>query len=743
MAIGLQADAGVQYMHFPRVLWRAINLTAIITVIAIAVMTAGSRSNSRFSPHEKAFYADAATINFVRPGLIMKVLSANIASDGTITANISVTDPVGVALDRLGVTTPGAVSISCVAAYIPQGQTQYTAYTTRVQTSPITKVSATQAGTDSGGTWTSNADGTYTYKFGTKAPSGFDQTVTHTVGCQASRDLSAFNLGINYAEPTTGSQVVYSWVPNGSKVTVTRDVIRTQSCNKCHDKLAFHGGSRRGLEYCVLCHQPQTTDPDTGNTVDMKVMAHKIHMGANLPSVKAGGSYQIIGFNQGVSDWSTVQLPSDPGNCQVCHEQTTGAAQAKAFYTPSRAACGACHDDVNFATGQNHVSLPQVTDASCSTCHTPQGELPLDASILGAHIPRTNGGAINPGLAPFIPGMVFDSLKVQNGTAGSKPTISFTLKDSAGNAIPLASLKTSPNRIAAVMAGPTTDYGYTNFGSDVTSGGYVSEDVTTTGACDQNGNCQYTFAHAVPANAKGTFAIGLEGRRGLTVLPNTTITLNTEYGAKNVVAYFSVDGSQVTPRRQVVDLAKCNQCHTQLSLHGTNRNQIEMCVLCHNPSETDAVYRPSASNATDKATPPQTVEFAFMIHRIHTGDQLPAMGADYTVVGFGGSHNDFTEVRYPAFSPSGAVGDRRNCDMCHVNNSEQNLPAGLNAVKKPQGPVNPLPSTAAACTGCHADLSSLAHTVANTVQISSQTVESCNACHKAGAEFNVSQVHAQ
>ena len=59
-----------------------------------------------------------------------------------------------------------------------------------------------------------------------------------------------------------------------------------------------------------MCHTPQTTDPDTGNTVDFKVMVHKIHMGSGLPSVKDGKPYQIIGFNQNVSDWSSVNLPS-------------------------------------------------------------------------------------------------------------------------------------------------------------------------------------------------------------------------------------------------------------------------------------------------------------------------------------------------------------------------------------------------------------------------------------------------
>jgi OmcA/MtrC family decaheme c-type cytochrome len=714
---------------------RVLKLAVIVTVVALTVMTAGSRS--RFSPREKAFYADAATINFVLPGLVLKVVNAGIAADGTITAGISITDSSGNALDRLGLTTPGAVSISCIAAYIPKGQTQYTAYTTRVASAATGSATATQASTDSGGTWTANADGTYTYKFATKAPAGFDATATHSIGCQSSRNLTAFNLGTNYASN------VLNFVPDGAPVTVTRDVIRTASCNQCHDQLSFHGGSRRGLEYCVLCHQPQTTDPNTGNTLNMVVMAHKIHMGASLPSVIAGTPYQIVGFQNAVSDWSTVVLPSDPGNCQVCHQQTTGAAQAKAFLTPNRVACGACHDNVNFATGTNHAGGPQLDDNGCATCHIPQGELPLDASIMGAHINRSDGGPINPGEVSSIPGMVFSNLQVANGTAGSKPTITFKMVDSAGNAIALSELKTSPGRIAAVMAGPTTDYGYTNFGSDVTTLGYVSEDVTTTGSCDQNGNCQYTFAHAVPANAKGTYAIGLEGRRGVTILPNTTVALATEYGAKNVVTYFSVDGSPVTPRRQVVSIANCNQCHTSLSLHGTNRNQIEMCVLCHNPSDTDISTRVSATNATDKATPPQAIEFAYMIHRIHTGDQLPAMGAGYTVVGFGGSHNDFTFVRFPAFSLSGSVGNLQNCTLCHVNGSEQNLPFGLNLVTNPQGPVNPLPPITAACTGCHADLSALAHTVANTVQISGQTVESCNACHSSTAQFAISQVHAE
>src|SRR6266568_3999949 len=96
-----------------------------------------SASKPTFSPHEKAYYADAAAVNFVRPGLVTKILSATIASDGTIQTRFRITDPQGLPLDRLGVDTPGAVATSFIISAIPNGQTQYVNYTTRVQTSPI------------------------------------------------------------------------------------------------------------------------------------------------------------------------------------------------------------------------------------------------------------------------------------------------------------------------------------------------------------------------------------------------------------------------------------------------------------------------------------------------------------------------------------------------------------------------------------------------------------------------------
>jgi OmcA/MtrC family decaheme c-type cytochrome len=446
-------------------------------------------------------------------------------------------------------------------------------------------------------------------------------------------------------------------------------------------------------------------------------------MGSQLPSVVAGGKYSINNV-----DFSSVVFPADPRRCEICHNQKSGAAQAANYLTnPSRAVCGACHDDVNFATGQNHPGGPQFDDNLCSTCHIPQGEYDFDASIKGAHV--------IPADSSLLTGVQVNLQKVVNGMAGQNPVVTFNVLDKNNNPLPLSNLST----LSLTMAGPTSDYGYTSFGSDVTTPGYVTESALKAN-CGADGSCMYTFTHAVPSGATGTYAIGVEARRSETVLAGTTAQQTIQYGAVNHVIYFSADGSAVTSRRQVVATTNCQRCHVEFTtIHGGLRNQTEYCVLCHNPSNTDAAVRSSAMNPADKAQPPQGVNFNLLVHRIHTGDNLPALGRTYTVVGFGGSHNDFTDVRYPAMSPTGTPGDRRNCSMCHVNGSETNLPLGLNPTTDPQGPINPDPAITAACTGCHADKPSAAHAQAMTDSLG----ESCTVCHSSTSQFSVSSVHAQ
>src|SRR5450759_2664293 len=93
---------------------RTVKYFGLLFSLAIVVGSVAlvSAPGPTYTASNKEFYADPNLINFVRPGLVMKIVSAEIATDGTVKAKVKLTDPKGLGLDRLGVTTPGAVAVS-------------------------------------------------------------------------------------------------------------------------------------------------------------------------------------------------------------------------------------------------------------------------------------------------------------------------------------------------------------------------------------------------------------------------------------------------------------------------------------------------------------------------------------------------------------------------------------------------------------------------------------------------------
>ena len=247
-----------------------------------------------------------------------------------------------------------------------------------------------------------------------------------------------------------------------------------------------------------------------------------------------------------MNDYSTVAFPTlnqDTPRRALRGLPRGGQRQGdpeERYLTPNRAACGSCHDNVNFATGENHANLPQVSDNQCAHCHIPQGELEFDISIKGAH-------AV-PELSPTLAGINFD-IKSVTGKAGEKPTVTFTVTDNAGQAVSDEQLRRG-GRAAAAVGADTGRSGSRlrlhQFGSDQRPNGYVSEDPTKMANCDcRAAVCTYQFQHAIPANATGTYSVGIEGRHGLVINPGTTPQRTGEYGGANKVFNFSVDGSPV------------------------------------------------------------------------------------------------------------------------------------------------------------------------------------------------------
>ena len=678
---------------------RKLFFTATLVLLAMFLtpLAAQRGLNPGYTKHEKAAYIDQNLVNFIRPGVIVKIVSAGIAKDGTITARVTITDPKGMALDKDGVSTPGPVSMSLIAAYIPAGQTQYVSYTTTVAKPTIpgnTNPSQIQAANDSGGTWAVNAVGDYTYTFKTKAPTTFDATVTHSIGVSATRNLSEF---ITQDEWASVGNDVYNCVPNGSAVKVTRSIVPTAVCNGCHDPLIGHGGSRLTVELCILCHTPQTINPDTQLSQDMPVLIHKIHMGKNLPSVIAGTPYRI--WHRGAwSDFSDVGFPSgidELETCSVCHQK---APQAGNYATvPTRAACGACHDNVNFASGLNHVNLPQADDKQCAQCHQPSGA-EFDASINGAHTVATR--------SQQLPGIVLAITGVTNAKPGQKPTVTFNVQDGKGNGVDI----TRMDLLNLVLAGPTTDYN-----------AYVSEDVRK--ATASGPDYVYTFTAALPANAAGSYVVGIEGYRNITINPNTVKSAVVRDIGFNKVFYFPVGAAKVAPRRQVVSQALCAGCHDKLMLHGGIRQNVEYCVVCHSPTVTDAGMRKTGDV-------PESINFKTLIHKIHTGSNLTT---DFTVVGHGGSINNYNDVGY--------VGDRRDCVKCHLPGTyDLPLPDGLITQTTPRDYLTTQGPATAACLSCHTTKAAAAHALTMT---STTLGEACDACHGPLADASGDKVHAR
>jgi hypothetical protein len=252
------------------------------------------------------------------------------------------------------------------------------------------------------GTLVENGGGSYTYTFGTNLLTakyafpiggvslvGYDRSLTHRVSVY---------LG-GHAGPTGEADL--DFVPAGGAVTQTRNIVETATCQKCHGANEFrgHGGDRVTVEGCNTCHSPDSkmvnaaADGGTTETIEMAVMIHKMHAGRELASAPGpdgiffddpatavneaadNGKYTLGSIS---ATWRSAAFPAVLANCVACHtEKKAGTlAQLDNWKTvPSRAACGSCHDLINWTTGANHAGGAATSDDNCAVCHPATGAI--------------------------------------------------------------------------------------------------------------------------------------------------------------------------------------------------------------------------------------------------------------------------------------------------------------------------------------------------------------------------------
>ena len=573
--------------------------------------------------------------------------------------------------------------------------------------------------------------------------------------------------------------------PDGGTRLATRDVVKTENCQRCHEPFAFHGGLRIETKVCVQCHTPQLTDPDhtdpiPGNPVnpffdpnnpakplpnplDLPVLVHRVHVGRELREREDNPDRPL--------NFSFVEFPQDIRNCTVCHTGTTEAENYKT--APNRTACGGCHVNEWFgdpaATPPNlqpHPTGPQFDDTRCTLCHTAEGAAEFDISVRGAHT--------NPQRSVQAPGVRFTLVRVEDATDGDQRIdpghgvrVVFRIQDNAGQAITPSAMAS----LTLVLAGPTLDYWLQDYNGDgqLTPGpaprGESHAEVSARNAQgpDADGNFRQTFTGVtVPRDATGTFAVGIEGYRCVKIVGLTQRTGgrnctsgNTAFDeirdvGPNVVTYFAVTDTTPVPRRMVVDEAtKCVACHGVFSkdfqVHGGTRNTVEHCLLCHTPSYDSLGRQPAPPANTTAVT--FSVHFKVLIHKIHRNG---ALTEPYLIFAPDGTATDVREFLYP--------GDLRTCQKCHVTDADGDRTELLIPNKGVLGPgIRPTlqhrfdarktvletfatPPMTSACTSCHDTPETVAHAQLNTTPAG---VETCAVCHGDGKDAAVDKVHAK
>ncbi len=546
-------------------------------------------------------------------------------------------------------------------------------------------------------------------------------------------------------------------------LTPAHKVVERAACNECHQNFAQHGGNRVEPNYCVMCHNPGSSDFETGNAIDFKLMVHKFHMGKRLTQDYAVRAAVARKDTAGVI--TGVLYPQDQRNCVKCHDGSPTApnktAQGDNWKTKaSKHACLACHDNYKAAgskwqlahTPYASLFIPSVanpdatSDAVCQSCHNDAGGGVAKTTAKAHEIPEwVLSGNYQLNLWS-ISKNADNSLSVEYSVRNPNTGADYDLLDAA-----LASRFSS---LSLLFGWNTTDYA--NNAGNVRGQPYSS--LAATDASVQRvgvGNRFRLTSKVLPDAANGTVAVAFQGRineAGLRV------------PVQNVVKYFAMNGNPVE-RRQIVSADKCNACHGRfigyasltgfnpgLGAHGANRNEPQVCVICHNGNTPLNGSVVTGGVVTQYA---ESADFKRMIHKMHA-----AQGGNYPV---------WPKVNKTTRLGSVIYDGLKNCTSCHVGDSYKQSASvlgtsvtyavdtsidssnaavtdndiGDNLVISPQ---------ASACSSCHSSLGAMAHmandggaafgTVTQNALTSGSAVnETCHGCHAPGGIKPVDKAH--
>ena len=685
------------------------------------------------------------------------ITNATIATDGTLTVEFSIEDDVGVGYSALKSSQIRFTLVQLTPVDAVTGESsKWQSYINKTESAPTDpsngpgtedadQATSEKANAD-GGIFTNNNDGTYSYTLATNVMNvtspvavTYNARYTHRIAFQIS--------GSGY--PTMNRS--FDWQPSTGATTniANRKMVVEGSCNACHGELALHGGGRVDTAYCVTCHNPGSVDANSGESVDFKVMVHKIHRGANLPSVVNGGEYAIWGYRNSKHDYSGTHLPQDIRNCTNCHNDTNAETPNAINFKsqPSIEACGSCHDDVNFATGVGHLAGAQADNSLCQTCHGTSGF----SSVEKNHTDVMSNVDIARSAIVTEP----KAIRVDLATGDVEVDVMITLEGA-----PVTELRD----ISDVDTPAGAKFGKYKYGADNGAmainwdngmGYQINHQEIDLNNCTPDGTGLFTCA------ASGLLS-GITATDTITVTPvalfvcmnekdgaivrcdsPTTSSMDvTQVDITPSTVFFKGDGTITTQGYDKIgaDLTACQSCHADNKFHN-GATDLTQCKTCHNATRSG--YRGLG-------------DLKRHVHRLHSGLDKDAL-------------DDSNPEQIDHFP-----GNIDNCEQCHTNDQfnlpiQQNTRASIASGASDDVYISP---TAVVCGSCHLNVklglidpslpglidptkdsidakgqALIDHMIQNGGIFGSATfdeankVESCAVCHAIGAEFGVDKVH--
>lgn len=360
----------------------------------------------------------------------------------------------------------------------------------------------------------------------------------------------------------------FDWSDSGEPA-YTRNLIAIETCNTCHNDLAFHGPSGfekyNEIETCVTCHNAdKVSNPDN-------IFPQMIH------------AKHLTGF------------PGELANCQTCHVADEALSENMNWArVPGMEACGSCHTNIDFPSGKGHPA--QTDNSNCVACHNSDWTTSVH-----------NDGGDNEALAQFNASIVSASL--------SDNTVTFSIR------------LTNPTTNAVyVESADKLDFiddlrVYGNWGTsfDYAPSAKSLKLQDTSPISGSNGTYTYAISDL-------TIPAGTESDKGILALQGKLCSSEGELGdceedafstvnIKSSHQFFSAAELTDTGRRVVVTNETCGSCHgvQELNFHGS-RNDLEgQCQLCHNPNMT--------ADATASNPSVTTADYKHLIHSLHSAQR--------------------------------------------------------------------------------------------------------------------------